>query len=92
MRKLAILAIFAVPVSALGAYAFAANDEAISSDSQMTVNESQKSDLSTSDRATELFAMEESGESENEAGPISSDSLRFDDAEGAEGADNDHDD
>lgn len=89
MRKLAILAIVAAPISALGAYAFAANDDTASPESRMVVNESQKSDLATTEQTSRLFAMGESEEDETEAGPIRPDGLIFDDDGDHEG---DHDD
>jgi hypothetical protein len=84
MRKLAILAILTVPAALLGAYAFAANEGAVSPDSQMSVNEPAKSDFATANQGTRLFAMEGSEESENEAGPLLPDGLRSADADDEE--------
>ena len=88
MRKLAILTIFAVPVSALGAYALAASDDHSSPEKKMIVNEADKSDLAPSAPGLEFFAMDDSDDDETEAGPLRPHELGFDDDEGEE----DHDD
>jgi len=88
MRKLAILTILAVPVSALGAYALAATDDPSSPEKKMVVNEADKSDLAPSAPGLELFAMDDSDDDETEAGPLPPHELSFDDDDHEE----DHDD
>jgi len=88
MRKLAILTILTVPVSALGAYAFAATDDHSSPETKMIVNEADKSNLATSAPGLELFAMDDSDNEKTEAGPLRPNDLSFDEDEGEE----DHDD
>lgn len=97
MRKLAILTILAVPVSALGAYALAATDDHSSPEKKMIVNEADKSDLAPSASGIELFAMDDSDDDETEAGPLRPHEFSFDDDDDHEehhddDGDEDHDD
>lgn len=79
MRKLFVLAIIAAPVAALGAYAYAANGDAGTGEGVISVSEPVQGDPAmTTDQANPIFTMGEVGEYENEAGPISSNGLNFD--------------
>jgi len=88
MRKLAILAILTVPVSAFGAYALAATDDHSPPEKKMIVNEADKSNLATSAPGIGLFAMDDSDNERTESGPLRPKDLSFDEDEGEE----DHDD